>query len=382
MKLPGIQGRGWRRLFVALMAAALVTAPASAGAGEAYHFDAPVYDIEAAPDGSILVANGASIKEIRHGMISHVTDVPIVDPALCEGLPFAGCVNGIAAVGRGSMFATSGGLDLAAGAGLWHVSRGGPRLIGDIEAFESAHDPDATFGPAWKDVACEHDPAQGFSAGPQSNPYHVAALSGSQALVADAAGNTVLAGSMNGGLELVAVLTPPVADGSSSDDPEDWMVLFPLDEDTDCYVQPVATSVAVGPDGAYYVSELTGAIDGGLPTGLSRVWRIEAGARNVVCPSEACQVAFAGLTSVIDLAFGPDGGLYVVEYDENSWLAAVVPSIPLAGGSITRCDVGTGSCVEVANGLTLPSAITFDKAGNLWLLENNIVTPTVRQLTP
>ena len=45
-------------------------------------------------------------------------------------------------------------------------------------------------------------------------------------------------------------------------------------------VQPVATSVAIGPDGAYYVGELKGFP---APTGESRVWRIEPGSRNVRC---------------------------------------------------------------------------------------------------
>lgn len=374
MRLSGRQGRGWRQLGVALMAVLLVTAPGSAGAAAEYSFDAPVYDIEAAPDGSILVADGAGISEIRHGEIRDVIDVPVIAPSVCEEVfPYPGCVNGIAAVGRGSMFATSGALDQAAGAGLWHVSRGGARLVGDIEAFERTHDPDAFVGPQWKNTACEEDPAQGFTAGPQSNPYHVATLSGSRALVADAAGNTVLAGSIGGGLELVAVLTPPV------DEHGDFRVLFELNG-IDCYVQPVPTSVAVGPDGAYYVGELTGAP--GVP-GWSRIWRIEPGARNAVCPSDACTVAFDSLTAVIDVAFGPDGHLYAVEYHAAGWLAAFSPDPDdHVGGTIQRCDLHSGECVTAADGLRLPSAITFDRSGTMWLLENNVYEPTVRAVGP
>lgn len=39
-----------------------------------------------------------------------------------------------------------------------------------------------------------------------------------------------------------------------------------------------------------------------------------------------------------------------------------------------------GKCEVVADGLEFPSAITFDKQGNLWLLENNTSNPTVRIL--
>ena len=153
-----------------------------------------------------------------------------------------------------------------------------------------------------------------------------------------------------------------------------------------CYVQPVPTSIAVGPDGYIYVGELTGAVADGLPIGLSRVWKIPADAENVVCSevSGDCQVLIDGLTSVIDLAIGPDGLLYVVEFDEMSWISSFVPGLA-AGGTITAYELD-GTLVEVvASGLSFPSAITFDKKGNLWLLENNSIglpdkSPTLRML--
>ena len=47
----------------------------------------------------------------------------------------------------------------------------------------------------------------------------------------------------------------------------------------------MATSIAVGPDGAYYAGELKGFP--GTP-GHPRVWRIEPGTRHTVCPSAEC----------------------------------------------------------------------------------------------
>lgn len=326
-----------------------------------YQFSAAVYDIAAAPDGSILVAENTTIKQIRRGLVADVVTVPTL-----PGVP----INGLAAIGTGNYFAASGGLDLAQGAGVWRVSPGGARLVADIEAYETAHDPDAHAGTQWKDQRCEEDPAQGFTAGPQSNPYHITALSGSDALVADAAGNTVLLTKTNGAIELVAVLTPPV------DQNGEPRVLFPLDADTDCYVQPVPTSVAVDDEGAMYVGELTGAP--AVP-GWSRVWRIEPGAKNIVCPSDDCQEIISGLTSVIDVAFGPDGRLYVVEMDRNGWLAGLILGNP-AGGTIRSCDTGTGACGIVADDLLFPGAITFDKRGDLWVLEDGIGSPTVRRV--
>ena len=358
-----------------------------------YEFAPPVFDIAAAPNGNILVAETVfpvtptgvgetmtTVKEIRRtggadgiGEVAQITTLP--------GSP----INGLAATGAQSFFATSGGKDLALGAGVWHVTPGGQRLIGDVEAFAKANSVDALEGPQWKIPACEINPDAGFSEGPHSNPYHLDRLDGGTALVADAAGNTLLEANMNGRMDWVAVFTPAVADGSSSDDPSDWMVLFPLGADANCYVQPVPDAVAVGPDGAYYVGELTGVtpadigIGGGPTTELSRVWRIAPGARNVTCPSEDCTQVASGLTSIIDVAFGPDGMLYVVEYDEAGWFTAVTAGP--TSGTINRCDVmGAGGCEVVEDGLTLPSAIAFDKWGDLWLLENNLFAPTVRQV--
>lgn len=361
-----------RRVLTLLTALAMaLSTMASAGArppgdnGEGpYEFEPAVFDISAAPDGSILVGENFTVKEIRGGAVEDVVDVGSPTP-----------INGLAALGRGNAFVTTAGTDLAVEGALWRVSNDSVRMVADLAAFERNNDPDAFEGPMWKDQRCEA--VDGFSAGPQNNPYHVAALTGSTAQVVDAAGNTLLSGKVNGSIDWVAIFTPPV------DQNGDWLIRFHQeteDGEIPCYVQPVPTSVAIGPDGAYYVGELTGATAEGLPVGLSRVWRIEPGAQNVVCPSADCTMVLDGLTSVIDVEFGPDGKLYVVEYDENSWLAAVVPAIPLGGGSIHACDVGTGDCDALPGEFNLPSAITFDKWGNLWLLESNITAPSVRAI--
>jgi hypothetical protein len=350
-------------VMVSLLATLLVATPAIAQDRGPYEFTAPVFDIDAAPDGSIVVAAGTNVMLIKDSAVLPIGDVPV--PATTP----SSALNGVAAIGDRNFWLTSGGGDLADGAALWRATPGGARLVGDIDAFETQHDPDAQAGTQWKDPRCEHDPVQGFSAGPQSNPYHVSALSGGEALVADAAGNSLLAGRADGRIELAAVFTPPV------DESGDYRVLFTLGDGTDCYVQPVPTAVAIGPDGASYVGELTGAP--AVP-GWSRIWRIEPGARNVTCPSAACAEVISGLTSVIDLTFGPDGRLYVVEYDANGWLAVFLGN-PV-GGTVKRCDVASGWCTTVVSGLTLPGAITFDKWGDAWLLENNIVAPTVYRL--
>jgi hypothetical protein len=269
-------------------------------------------------------------------------------------------VNGVEAIDNGAFLATSGGLDLADGAALWRGSGDQVEMVADIKAFETDQDPDVT-GASWKDPFCERDSAQGFSAGPQSNPYHMAQLSARTTLVADGAGNALLAADADGTVDWVAVFEPPV------DENGNWRFFRPAEgaPDVDCYVQPVPTSVAVGPDGAYYVGELTGTP--AVP-GWSRIWRIAPDARNVVCPSADCQVVVSGLTSVIDVAFGPDGQLYVVELDKNGWLGAVIGQG--AGGTIKRCNVGAGTCEQVEATDVPLSAIAFDSSDQLWVVEN------------
>ncbi|MEG3841072.1 ScyD/ScyE family protein [Microcoleus sp. herbarium14] len=74
-------------------------------------------------------------------------------------------------------------------------------------------------------------------------------------------------------------------------------------------IQPVPTSVAVGPDGALYVGELTGFP---FQTETAKVYRINAEGKPFVYAG--------GFTHIVDLAFDKSGGLYVLEYDANGLL--------------------------------------------------------------
>ncbi len=360
-----------------------------------YEFEAPVFDITATPDGSILLAetiySSAEIPEegkTSETLIKRIGKKGVTTFGKVETVEGAS-LNGLAALGKSNFFAAAGGPDQAVGAKIYRINPGGQRVIGDIEAYEQRVDVDANKGARWKNTLCEENDSQGFTAGPQSNPYHLT-TNKSDVLVADAAGNSLLSVSPNGDIDWIAVFTPPTNNGGSSINAEDWMVLFSVPGLT-CYVQPVPTAVAIGPDGDIYVGELTGVTstdigleEGGKTTGLSRVWRIEAGARNVNCPSDDCTVVVDGMTSILDIEIGPDGMLYVVEYDKNGWFTATDVDNPNpAGGLLKKCDPETGYCETVRGDESLllyPGAITFDKWDNLWLLDNNINAPRVRQL--
>ncbi|MDD9206013.1 ScyD/ScyE family protein, partial [Georgenia sp. 10Sc9-8] len=320
------------------------------------------YDITATPSGSVLVGVDDTVHEITRSGLREVGVVPSPTP-----------VNGLAARGARSAFAASAGVNEGAGAAVWQVNPGGARMIADIQAYEREHDPDVRQGSQWKDPECEVLPLPDGtigSPGPQSNPYKLTRVSGDEVLLADAAGNTVLSVRQNGTVETVAVLDPPV------DETGAWREFYTLADGTPCYVQPVPTAVAVGPDGAVYVGELTG--EPAVP-GWSRIWRIEPGARGVTCPSAECTVAFDGLTSVVDLEVAPDGDLIVVELEQAGWLAGPDEAV---GGAVLTCTLGSGQCETVHAGLPTPNAVTVDKRGDVWLLENILgAEPTVRRLT-
>jgi hypothetical protein len=75
-------------------------------------------------------------------------------------------------------------------------------------------------------------------------------------------------------------------------------------------MQAVPTSVEEGPDGQYYVGQLTGFP---FPVGGANVYRVN--------PRTGNQTVIArGFTNIMDLAFGRDGTLYVLEIDHDGLL--------------------------------------------------------------
>ena len=88
------------------------------------------------------------------------------------------------------------------------------------------------------------------------------------------------------------------------------------------------TRVVKGPDGAFYVSQLTGFP---FTPGVANIWRL--------VPGQAPTVYASGLTNMTDLAFGPDGSLYAVEIASNGLLngpIGALKKITPGGSSIRR----------------------------------------------
>jgi len=303
-----------------------------------------VFDLAANPDGSLMAG------EIFTGNVVELRK----DGSELVGSDMFG-VTGLAPVGRGNTLVLTGG-----GFGppevarkLYRMSRGGSRLVADLGHFEETVNPDQVWNPGE----------------PDSNPYNLVSMGGGSALVADAAGNSLLHVGTEGTVDWVAVLTPQLAQTQYIKD----FVECPEGPPEICLLpdalpaQPVATSVALGPDGYAYVGELTGFP--GTP-GISRVWKVSPDARHVLCPSADCTQVLGGLTSVVDLEFGPDGRLYVMELDALGWFAIEVAGGSVAGGQVKACDVNGGTCEVVAGGLSLPLALTFDAEGMPWVAEH------------
>jgi hypothetical protein len=99
-------------------------------------------------------------------------------------------------------------------------------------------------------------------------------------------------------------------------------------------IDAVPTNMVFGPDGALYVSTLTGVP---FPEGAATVWRWDG---VQVTPYAE------GLTAAIDLGFGSDGSLYVVE----------MRSVIGLSGRVLRIAPG-GARTVVADGLDFPTGI-------------------------
>ncbi|ONI80985.1 hypothetical protein ALI144C_20675 [Actinosynnema sp. ALI-1.44] len=202
---------------------------------------------------------------------------------------------------RGLAFSHDGTL-LAAGG---HVVR-----LADIAGHEGQADPDG--------------------AGAETNPNSVA-VTPAGAVVVDAAGNSLVRVAPNGTVSTLAVFPGQLVDAPPQ---------LGLPPGTKIPAQAVPTSVVQGPDGAYYVSQLTGFP---FPTGRASVFR--------VVPGQAPTVYATGFTNAVDLAFDQDGSLYVLEVAHNGLLSGDMT------GALIRVK-RDGSHQVVTTALTAPGGLT------------------------
>jgi DNA-binding beta-propeller fold protein YncE len=119
--------------------------------------------------------------------------------------------------------------------------------------------------------------------------------------------------------------------------------------------ESVPTTVAVGPDGAYYVGEATGAP---FAAGAARIYRVVEGLEP--------QVFLEGFKMIVDLTFGDDGTLYVLQF-------ATGPVFFAGSGELIRV-APDGTRTTVIGGLQFPTSIyrrlrAADHAAGYWCAE-------------
>jgi len=169
-----------------------------------------------------------------------------------------------------------------------------------------------------------------------SNPYGVLALPGER-YVTDAGGNSLLRVDASGDVSLVAVF------------PAEPIIPTPAPPAAPT-AEAVPTEVVMGPDGALYVSLLTGAP---FVNGLAKVYR--------VVPGQTPTVFQSNFRTIIDIAFGPDGSLYVLEH------SATAPGFA-APGKITRITPdNVRHVINTGTTLVRPTAIVVDDAGAIYV---------------
>ena len=289
--------------------------------------------IDIGPAGRVLVVESATgaIDEIKNGKTHTIATVEgAVDVAMGNGGKTYVLVGG-----PGPGLLPPPGSTLAT---LMQIGQNGePHVIANIGAYEATHpDPD--------DLDMPPNPTE-------TNPNGLALLPGNRFLVADAAANRLLLIDDHGVITTVARFRPEHVAWTLPNPPAP---IVPA--------EAVPTSVAVGPDGAYYVSELTGFP---FTKGAARIWRVKPGSVDAICdpehiePHGRCQSAATGFSSIIDLAFGRDGTMYVVEIAKNGLAGALVlgTEFPPIGALWA---VKNGQRTALSDDLVAPGGVAVD----------------------
>ncbi len=187
------------------------------------------------------------------------------------------------------------------------------RTIADLGAYEAKANP-------------IHDP--------DSNPSSLIRVGG-KFVITDAGGNDLVKTGRHG-LSTVAVFEDQMADAPP---------FLGLPPGTKIPAQAVPTAVVRGPDGAYYVSQLTGFP---FQPGLANIYR--------VVPGHAPTVWASGLTNVTSLAFDSGGSLYAVQLAKDGLLNGPPDAPPV--GSLVKVS-RTGAHPVVADDLVAPYGIAI-----------------------
>jgi sugar lactone lactonase YvrE len=239
------------------------------------------------------------------------------------GGPFAQGLHGVSVAPDGTVFAVTGSApprDIRQMPGsvrrqagrLFSVSGGDLSAVARVDRLEHRQNLDDVKGDR------------------NSNPYAVLALADRQ-IVVDAGANAVLE-VKDGQVNLLALI-PNRRNGRR---------------------QSVPSSIALGPDGAYYVGELAESSG----RGKARVWRV---------PPEGgtATVYRSGFTTISGVAFGPDGSLFVTEFALNFET--------LKGRLVRVAPDGSRSVLAGGRKLRAPTGAAVDSTGAVYLSNYSVL---------
>ena len=298
--------------------------------------DGALYVAEAGAGGDGLCITGPEGDPICYGASGAVTQVefdaamaPTGQAQLITGLPSLGNEGtGGNATGVNGLAFNGEDLYLVTGLGANPIIRdpgGALETVGANFAQLMAAGPGDSFT-NWVDLGDyerDENPAEDQI---DTNPFDLTRISGGY-LVVDAGGNSLLQVTDGGVISTVATFPARMVEGPTGE-------MMPMDA--------VPTSVTVGPDGAYYVTQLTGFP---FPVGGANVWR--------VAPGSDPEIYAGGFTNILDAAFAADGSLYVLEMFRNSMLSGN-PT-----GAVTRVWPDGRRAVVAREGLITPTGLTI-----------------------
>ncbi|WP_392483181.1 ScyD/ScyE family protein [Nostoc sp. C110] len=191
-----------------------------------------------------------------------------------------------------------------------------------------------------------------------SNPLGFV-IDGNKLVAVDAGANNLLSVNTDGrNLQAIVafpqdILTNPVFPPSGTPSNEPAQVPSQGEEvrSPQFATQAVPSSVAKGPDGAYYVSQFTGFP---FPEDGAKIYRVGADGTSTVFAD--------GFTQLTDLEFDTEGNLYALQYaNQSAWKG------DFDGSVIKIAADGTRTTLLSGNGLESPSALTIGLDGAVYV---------------